>query len=52
MDPRWWLRLGLAAIVIAFIVAIARMSMMAFSPEAAKLDRSESAATGRAPPRR
>ena len=50
MDPKWWYRLGLAAVVVAFIVIIVRMSMLAFSPEASHLDRAEAQAVGKAAP--
>jgi hypothetical protein len=50
MDPKWWYRLGLAAVVVAFIVIIVRMSMLAFSPEATHLDRAEAQAVGKPAP--
>ena len=50
MDPRWWYRLGLALVIVAFIVIVVRMSMLAFSPEASHLDRAEAQAVGKEPP--
>ena len=41
MDRRWWLRLAFAAIVVAFVLLIARATMIAFSPEHKRLDRAE-----------
>jgi hypothetical protein len=41
MDRRWWLRLALAAIVVAFVLLIGRATMIAFSPEHKRLDRAE-----------
>jgi hypothetical protein len=49
VDPKWWYRLGLAAVVVAFVFAIARMTMMAFSPAGLHRDRAEAAAEGRSP---
>ena len=50
MDPKWWYRLGLAAVIVAFIVALARTAMLQFSPQGLHRDRSEAAAEGRTPP--
>ena len=41
MDRRWWLRLGLLLIVVAFVLLIGRATMIAFSPEHKRLDRAE-----------
>ena len=57
MDPKWWYRGALALIIVAFVIIVTRMASLAFKPEAARIDRAESAATmvpatrpGAAPP--
>jgi hypothetical protein len=50
MDPKWWYRLGIVVVIIAFIVLITRMTMLAFSPKASHLDQNESAAVGKPAP--
>lgn len=50
MDPKWLYRAGLAVVVIAFIVAIARMAVLGLRPDTARLDRTEATALGKAPP--
>jgi hypothetical protein len=41
VDRRWWLRLAFAALVVAFVLVIARATMIAFSPEHRHIDRAE-----------
>ena len=50
MDRKWWLRLALLAIVVAFIVLIGRAAMLAFAPEHKRLDRAEQRLLGNLPP--
>jgi hypothetical protein len=51
VDRKWWLRLALAAIVVAFVLLIGRATMIAFSPEHKHLDRAEERLLGKpAPP--
>jgi hypothetical protein len=50
MDPKWWYRLGIAVVIIAFIVVFTRMTILAFSPKASHLDQNESAAVGKPAP--
>jgi hypothetical protein len=37
MDRRWWWRIGIALVVVAFVVLIGRMSVLAFKSDAARL---------------
>jgi hypothetical protein len=50
MDPKWWLRAGLAVVLIAFVLLIARATMMAFSPGQKHVDRFEARVLGTNPP--
>jgi hypothetical protein len=44
MDPKWFYRAGLVAVIIAFIVLFTRMSMMAMKPDTSRMDREVGAA--------
>jgi hypothetical protein len=50
MDPKWWYRAGIAIVVIAFIVLIARASMIAMRPDTAKIERAIDASKDSPPP--
>ena len=39
MDPKWWYRAGIAALVIVFILLIARTSIIGMRPDTARIDR-------------
>ena len=38
MDPRWWYRAALAALVVVFILLIARATILGLRPDTAKID--------------
>lgn len=39
MDPKWWYRGLIAIIVVAFLMLIARASIIAMRPDTAKIER-------------
>jgi hypothetical protein len=49
MDPKWLYRAGLALVIVAFVVVIARMAFIGLKPDTTRLDRNEAAAVGKAP---
>lgn len=50
MDPKWLYRAGLALLIVAFIVVLARMAILGLAPDTTRLDRSEAAAMGKESP--
>ena len=50
MERKWWLRLALAAIVVAFVLLIGRATILAFGPEHKRLDRAEQRLLGKPDP--
>jgi hypothetical protein len=49
MDPKWWYRGGIAIIVVAFILLMARASIIAMRPDTGKIERAVDASKGPAP---
>jgi hypothetical protein len=49
MDPKWWYRGGIAILVIAFILLIARASIIGMRPDTAKIERAIDASRGPPP---
>ena len=39
MDPKWWYRAGIAALVVVFILLIAKTTIMGMRPDTTKIDR-------------
>jgi hypothetical protein len=38
MDPKWWYRAALAALLLAFILMIARVAIVGLRPDTARID--------------
>jgi hypothetical protein len=50
MEPKWWWRLGIAVVLVAFILLIARTSFLRMRPDTARIDAAVSGAPAPTPP--
>lgn len=50
MDPKWWYRAALAVVIVAFILLIARATIIGMRPDTAKIDRALTDAPAKAAP--
>jgi len=52
MDRKWLYRAAIAALVVVFILMIARASIVGLRPDTAKIDRAVGGAVDKAPPKK
>ena len=45
MDPKWWYRAGIAALVVVFVLLIAKTSILGMRPDTARIDRAVTGAS-------
>jgi hypothetical protein len=39
MDRKWWYRAGLAALVVVFVLLVARMTIIGMRPDTSRIER-------------